>query len=65
MAEAGPVSINLTNPEGKTTYLVVGSVFEKGMHYIEIDSNQLCNGVYIYQLSTNNFTDIKKMIISK
>lgn len=65
LVEKSPVNINLTDLDGKTTFLVVDTVFEKGMHFIEINASDLANGIYLYQFSTNNFTDTKKLIISK
>ena len=44
---------------------LVNQEYEAGNHKIEFNATNYASGVYIYSLVTNNFTDVKKMVLLK
>jgi hypothetical protein len=50
---------------GKEVATLVNEEQKAGEYNINFNANNLSNGVYFYQLSAGNFTQIKKMILLK
>jgi len=38
---------------------------DAGNHEIEFSASNLASGLYIYRLSTKDFVDVKKMVVTK
>ena len=50
---------------GKEVQILVNEKLFPGNHEFEFDGNNLSNGVYYYKLETQNFTEVKRMILLK
>ncbi len=61
----GHVQLSIINTYGKIKGILVDGIFEKGKHSVEIDSRLLESGIYFYQLTTNDQSVTKKMIVRK
>ncbi|MGE5858929.1 MAG: alkaline phosphatase D family protein [Ignavibacteria bacterium] len=63
--EASIVSIKVYNVLGRELKTLVNGYKQKGRYKITFNSAGLPSGVYFYRMETNNYSDIKKMIILK
>jgi hypothetical protein len=61
----GVVSIKVFNVTGKEVVNLVNEFKKKGNYSIGFDASALSSGVYYYMLSTNEFTETKKMMLIK
>ena len=59
------VSIQIYNQLGEVVVHPVNNFYEAGNYAIEINLNNLASGVYIYKISADNFSDVKKMVLTK
>jgi hypothetical protein len=50
---------------GKEIGKLVSSMVKAGEHTVEFKAGNLASGIYFYQLKTNTFSEIKKMILVK
>lgn len=50
---------------GKEVAIYVNKLQSEGVYEITFDGKSLASGVYLYQLKTNGFTDIRKMLLLK
>lgn len=57
------VSISVYNVKGELVAELGSKLYEAGLHIVEFDAKNLTVGQYFYQLKTDEFTAIKKMII--
>ena len=69
-ATEGIVTIDIFNIRGQRVRLLVNDYFDVGRHNIEWNSASddgitVANGVYFYRMSTQDFQDIRKMILLK
>ncbi len=62
---SGLVKIEVYNILGQEIRTLVNQYEKKGEHVIEFNANNLPSGVYIYRLTTENFTSSKKLILLK
>jgi hypothetical protein len=63
LAEKGQATITLMDLSGKVIWQNKGE-FSKGMNEVRIHKNQLASdGIYLYRLDTQDFTDTKRMIL--
>ena len=51
--KSGNVKISVANSLGKTIKIISNKFFEKGMHSVELDCNEIDSGVYLYTLEMN------------
>ncbi|MBN1632633.1 MAG: VCBS repeat-containing protein [Ignavibacteria bacterium] len=65
MANAGHAKIEVFNTEGKKVKTLVNEYLSSGIYEIRFDAINLPSGVYLYKLTTGNFSDMKKMIYLK
>lgn len=63
--EAGNVKLNIYNAIGQKVAEVVNSTMEPGSYSINWDATNLASGLYFYELNTNNFSLVKKMMLLK
>jgi hypothetical protein len=63
------VLLKVYNVLGKEVATVINRQLSKGKHQVQFSSHikqsNLSSGVYYYKISTNSFSDIKKMILIK
>ena len=59
------VQVTIYNLEGKKISDLFKGNLSKGTHNFSFDANDLPSGVYLYRVSTPNFTETKKMILTK
>ncbi|MCC6638348.1 MAG: T9SS type A sorting domain-containing protein [Ignavibacteriaceae bacterium] len=65
--EAGYVSLNLYDLQGEVIAELHSGNLAAGYHYITVDATKLklSSGVYLYKLTSNNFTATKKLVLMK
>ncbi len=61
----GLVSIVVYDLTGQEVALLLNEVKEAGNYEINFDASQLSSGVYFYKMTSNNFSQVKKMSILK
>lgn len=59
------VKIILYNITGRELDLLTNREYQRGMNQIRFDAANLANGIYLYRIISNEFSDIKKMILLK
>ena len=59
------VTLKVFDMLGKETIVLVNSVQSAGKHEVNFNAAKLSSGLYIYTLTTNNFSASKKMMILK
>jgi len=59
------VRLDVYNILGQRVSELVNANMSAGTYKISFDASKLSSGVYLYRLVTNNFTAVKKMILSK
>jgi len=67
---AAQVEVNIFNATGQKIRTLINSSKSAGSHQVEWDSRndagqKVTSGVYLYQLKTNNYTKVMKMILAK
>ena len=63
LKEDGFVNLKVYNSIGETVTELVNQRQEQGNYSIEFNASNLPSGIYLYKIQTNNFTDVKKMIL--
>lgn len=63
--EASQVTLKVYDMLGREAATLVNGQMEKGRHTVEIKSEGLSSGIYIYTLKAGGYTSTKKMIILK
>ena len=59
------VRLDIYNILGQRVAELVNANMSAGSYKFSFDASKLSSGVYLYRLATNNFTAVKKMILSK
>ncbi len=59
------VKISLFDGLGKEIRLITNRVYSAGTHVITINLENLASGVYYYKMESENFRDVKKLILLK
>lgn len=63
---AGNVTLKVYDMSGKVVATLYNNEFlSEGLRRVEFDGSELSSGVYFYSIVTNEFSDIKKMILIK
>ncbi len=65
MLEDMDVEITVYNLEGKEISKIFKGFLTSGIHKFSFDATDLSSGIYLYKVSTPNFSDTKKMILTK
>ncbi len=65
LARPGKVVLQIFDLNGKKVATLINKSEPAGSHKVKFDASILPGGNYLYRLSVNNFTQIKKMIILK
>jgi len=61
----GNVSVKIFDITGREIKTLVNEFRNAGSYEIEFDGGGLSSGVYYYKLETNNFSEVKRMILIK
>jgi len=65
LPQSGNVTLKIYNTIGEQVAELVKGYKEAGIYSINFDASKLNSGVYIYQISTDNLTQTKKMMLIK
>lgn len=57
------VTLRIYDVLGREVKTLISRVMNAGTHKITFDASKLSSGMYYYKITTNNFTDTKKMIL--
>ena len=63
--EEGLVTLKVYDILGKEISTLVNENKPKGIYEAEFNASQLPSGMYIYKIQAGNFTDVKKMLLTK
>jgi hypothetical protein len=63
--ETGNVRLVIYNSLGQQVAELVNSTLEAGNYSYSWDASTVASGMYFYELNTNNFTSVKKMMLLK
>jgi hypothetical protein len=62
---ATQVRLDIFNILGQRVETVVDEVLQAGLHSYTWDGGQMASGIYLYRLTTDNFTSTRKMVLMK
>ncbi len=65
IAKSGFVNLKVFDVLGREIKTLVNENKNAGYYEIDFDANNLNSGIYFYKLTTNNFSEMKKMILVK
>ena len=65
LPEATNVRLNIYNTLGQKVADLVNTNLEAGWYSYQWDATNLATGIYIYELKTNKFVSVKKMVLMK
>jgi hypothetical protein len=66
LPEAGNVTLNIYNLLGQRVKTILDNVQQSaGTHKVVFDASELPSGIYFYSFKSNNFMQVKKMILMK
>lgn len=65
LPKAAQVKIEIYNILGKKVKTILDDYKNSGSHKLKIDSNNIANGVYIYRIEAEGYTNSNKMILLK
>jgi flagellar hook assembly protein FlgD len=63
--EVSNVKLTIYNAIGQKVAEIVNSTMEPGSYSINWDATNVASGLYFYELNTNNFSSVKKMMLLK
>ena len=63
--KAGNVSLKIFNVLGQEVRSLINEYQNAGIYKVSFDASSLTSGVYFYSLSTDNFLQVKKMMLVK
>ncbi|MCL6494586.1 MAG: T9SS type A sorting domain-containing protein [Ignavibacterium sp.] len=61
----GQQTLKVYDVLGREVATLVDEYREAGSYEVEFDATNLPSGMYIYRLQSGNYSDVKKMILSK
>jgi hypothetical protein len=65
LPEATRVKLTVYNIVGEEIITLINKFMDAGFYKVEFDGSKLPSETYIYKLKTDNFIQIKKMILLK
>ena len=65
LPEESSVQLQIYDIQGKLVSTLVNETMDKGNHSVSFNSDGLPSGVYFYRLTTEEYTDIKRMLLLK
>jgi photosystem II stability/assembly factor-like uncharacterized protein len=61
----GYITLKIFNALGEEISTIVDGYKETGVYEVNFEAGDLSSGIYLYRLTSNNFNEIKKMILIK
>jgi hypothetical protein len=65
LPEPGKVTLRIYNLMGEEIITLVEGYKEAGIYTVNFNAEELASGMYLYRLSTNGFTETKKLLFMK
>ncbi len=65
LPEASNVKLTIYNAIGQKVAEIVNSTMDAGSYSFNWDATNVASGLYFYELNTNNFSSVKKMMLLK
>jgi hypothetical protein len=65
LPKAGNVVLKVYDVLGKEVATLINDFKESGRYSVEFDASKLSSGMYIYKLTSDKFTEVKKMMLVK
>ncbi len=65
LPEASYVVLNIYNVRGELVSTLGDGFFESGYHRVQFNGDHVSSGIYIYKITTNKFTEVKRMLLVK
>ncbi len=65
LPQAGKVRLDVYNLLGELITTLVNKNFEAGFQSVQFNASNLASGIYIYRLSSNSFSQVRKMMLLK
>ena len=65
LPNAENVLLQVYNVNGQLVSTLVDGYLDAGYHDIDFNGRQLSSGIYLYKLTTNNYTIMKRMLLVK
>jgi len=65
LPKAGHVKIEIFNVLGQRVRTLFDGNMMAGYHTVRFDAAGLSSGIYLYRISTDSFTGIRKMVLMK
>jgi hypothetical protein len=65
LKEDGIVNLSIYNILGEMIEQPINQYMEKGNYSFNFNASRLSSGVYFYKISINDFSAIKKMVVTK
>ena len=65
LKEKSHIKITIYNTLGEEVFILKNNVEEAGTYTTSFDASKLPSGVYLYKMETENFFEIRKMIVLK
>jgi PKD repeat protein len=65
LPQASNVSLSIYNVVGQRVDVLVDGYMEAGVHHVTWEADGFATGMYFYRLTTNTFTQTKKMLLVK
>ncbi|MGE5353163.1 MAG: YCF48-related protein [Acidobacteriota bacterium] len=65
IAKAGLVNLTVYNILGNEVATLVNEEQASGSHSVKFDASSLSNGVYLYKITSGNFSSTKKLVLMK
>ncbi|MFC1619540.1 T9SS type A sorting domain-containing protein [Candidatus Neomarinimicrobiota bacterium] len=65
LPQSGWATLSIYNLLGQQIATLLDEPYEAGRHVLDFDASKLSSGIYFYQLRSNDFISIKKMVFLK
>jgi hypothetical protein len=65
MSKSGNAELTVFDITGKQVKTLINSQLSAGTYTIDFNASELPSGAYFYRLSTNGFTETRKMLLTK
>ena len=63
LKQAENVKLTVYNILGQEVAVLLNGYISAGTHFVDFNANNLASGIYIYNIQTQNFSAVKKMML--